>query len=81
MILHVLMNLGFAGGGGAIGPPATLDDLTWLFAQYLPSLASAHPGTDDACTQLAADLSTVRTNSTKFGDLNTMYAIYLSPRF
>ena len=79
-MLALLLNLGFAGGGGVVTPTA-FDDLTTVFVPYLKALAAAHSGGDDAATQLAADLHTVRGSSTNLDDANTMYAEYLTPLY
>ena len=41
-------------------------------------LAAAHGGQDDACTQVAKDLPTVRAATSNIDDANTMYAEHLS---
>jgi hypothetical protein len=57
------------------------DDLTTVFTPYLASLLAAHGGLDDAVTQIANDLATVRAATHSPDDLNTMYAEYCSVNF
>jgi hypothetical protein len=77
VILHLLMNLGFAGGGG-VTAPATLGDLTTLFVHYVEDLRDANPLKVDSDTLIAKDRATVVAGGNSPDDINTAYAFYLS---
>ena len=78
MILHALMNLGFA-GGTASTTPAVFGDLTTLFANYTQNtLRDAQPTKTDTTTLVEKDRPTVVAGTASKDDLNTAYAEYLS---
>jgi hypothetical protein len=65
---------------GSVVAPTVFEDLTTVFVPYVASLLAAHGGQDDASTQVAKDLPTVRAAaaSNNLDDANTMYAAHLS---
>lgn len=78
MLLALLPNLGFAGGGGAVAP-AFFGDLTTLFSAYMQDIRDDHPTRNDTETLIAHDLPAIRAaHPNDVDDANTLYAVHLS---
>lgn len=71
---------GWAAGtwADAAAYPATLDDLTTVFAAYVENLHDANPGQPDSNPLVRDDVATMLLNTNVVLDRNTQYAQYLT---
>lgn len=73
-----LLNLGFAGGGGAPTIPSVLEDLTTLWMQeFQPALHATHAARSDDSGVLMRDIAANALGYDSEQDLNTALAKYI----
>lgn len=77
MTLSLLMNLGFAGGGGVAAGYAFTGDLTTVFSRYVEALHDTAIVASDSDTLVAKDVPTMVAGTTERADRNTQYNEYL----
>ena len=77
MTLLLLVNLGFAGGGGGAAGYAFTGDLTTVFCAYIEALHDTALVASDTDTLIANDVDEMIAGTTDEIDRNTRYNQYL----
>jgi len=78
MTLLLLINLGFAGGGGTVSDPyAFTGDLTTVFRSYVDALHDTALVASDSDTLVANDVDEMISFTTARTDRNSRYNEYL----